>query len=305
MRGWGRLLSWAALMLILGLLPIAVGWSSLPDPVATHWGAGGVPDGTTPKAWLWALPVIVVAIGLLTTSFLRRGGGPSAEGVAIVGLMGGIGFWVSTILVVLNSGADSWEESGSFDWWQVVGVLAAGAVFAWIGYLFGRRWYPPAPIEPDSPAPALELGGDEQAVWAGSVRVWWPILLLLPFGAVFLFLPGAMRWISLVFVALGFLFSRIAVVVDREGLRVRLLGFLTVKRIPLERVANSRPIDLEPAQWAGWGYRIVPGGSAVVLRRGDAIEVLLVDDRRFAVTVDDAATGSALLNGLVRRLARS
>jgi hypothetical protein len=41
-----------------------------------------------------------------------------------------------------------------------------------------------------------------------------------------------------------------------------------------------------------------------VLRRGDAIEVALRNDRRFAVTVDDAATGAALLNGLVARLAR-
>lgn len=305
MRGWGRLLAWAGLMLVAGLVPILVGWSDLPDPVATHWGPGGAPNGSIPKAWIWALPVFVVGLGLSMTSFLRRDGRPSAESVAILGLLGGIGIWISASLVVLNGGAESWEQADSFGWWQVVGVVVAGALFAWVGYVIGKRWYPPVPPVSLENAPAFDMGVDELAVWIGSARVWWPFLLLVPLGAVFLFLPDWMPWLSLLFVALGFLFSKVTAVVDRRGLRVGLLGRLTVKRIPLERVSSSRPIDLEPGQWGGWGYRVVPGGSAVVLRRGDAIEVTMTDDRRFAVTVDDAATGSALLNGLVHRLAQT
>jgi hypothetical protein len=50
---------------------------------------------------------------------------------------------------------------------------------------------------------------------------------------------------------------------------------------------------------------MIPGATAVVLRRGDGIEVVLEGGRRFGVTVDDAATGAAVLNGLVRRQASS
>jgi hypothetical protein len=49
---------------------------------------------------------------------------------------------------------------------------------------------------------------------------------------------------------------------------------------------------------------VTTGASPIALRRGDAIEVPLDNNRRFTVAVDDAATGAALLNGLVARLAR-
>jgi hypothetical protein len=75
-----------------------------------------------------------------------------------------------------------------------------------------------------------------------------------------------------------------------------------VRRIALDKVSSARAIDLEPAQWGGWGWRASPNGSAIVLRRGEALELTFKGGRRFAVTVDDAATGAALLNGLVARL---
>lgn len=71
MDKWVKLLGLSTLMVVLGLVPLALGWSHLPDPAATHWGFGGAPDGYLP---LWALPLLVVgivAVGLLTTSLFR------------------------------------------------------------------------------------------------------------------------------------------------------------------------------------------------------------------------------------------
>lgn len=302
MRGWSRLFAWAGLLALIALVPIVIGWSGLPDPVATHWGPGGEPDGSTPRIWIWAVPVFVLVVGLGLAALLRQKGRPSAESVAIVGLMGGIGVWTSVSMVLLNYEATTWQEAAPFDLWQVFVLLAAGLGLGWMGYLLGRRWYPPEPPTEMSAdeLPALEIGADERVSWMGSVRVIWVYLVLVPLGVAFLFLPDWLPWLALVFLALSVFFSQITVIVDRHGLKVKLIGLVTAKSIAIEDIRTVRAIDLEPNEWAGWGYRVVPGGSAVVLRRGPAIEVGLANARRFAVTVDDAVTGAAVLNGLVR-----
>lgn len=109
---------------------------------------------------------------------------------------------------------------------------------------------------------------------------------------------------GLVFIVLALLFSRVFVSINDDGLDIRLGGGMRARRIPLDDVRFGKAIDLEPAAWGGWGWRVTSGASAIVLRRGDAIEVTFENGRRFAVTVDDAATGAALLSGLVARLAR-
>jgi len=54
-------------------------------------------------------------------------------------------------------------------------------------------------------------------------------------------------------------------------------------------------------QFGGWGLRWGPAGFGVVLRTGEGIEVRRRSGKTLTVTVDDAATGAALLNALVAR----
>lgn len=291
-------------MVALAVMPIAIGWSQLPDPVATHWGLDGQPDGATSKSWVWLLPLALVFLGLLISLLMRRDGKPSAESCGLVGLLGGIAIWTSTSIVLLNRGVSDWEEAGAFDLWQVLGLVVIAGLTGWLGYLLGRRWYPPLTRDEGAEPPVLEIDDSETPTWTGSASVWWPIFLLIPIGLIFLLLPGWLKWLAPLYFALALAFSHVSVVVDHLGLRVRLAGLVTVRRITLDEASYARPIDLEPTEWGGWGYRMVPGGSAVVLRRGDAIEIVLRNDRRFAVTVDDAAFGAALFNGLVARPAR-
>ena len=60
--------------------------------------------------------------------------------------------------------------------------------------------------------------------------------------------------------------------VNNDGLIIRLSG-MPVRRIALDKVSSARAIDLEPAQWGGWGWSASPHGSAIVLRRGEALEL--------------------------------
>lgn len=303
-KEWNRLLAWSGFLAVLALVPYAIGWSDLPDPVATHWGLGGHPDGATSKTWLWVLPLALVALGLLISLLMRRDGKPSAESFALVGLLGGMAVWTSTSVVLLNQGVSSWEQAASFDLWQIVGLVVIAGVTGWVGYLLGRGWFPPEAGGVDVDPPTLEIGDDERPTWTGTVSAWWPLYVLVPIGIVFLFLPGWLKWLAPLYFVLALVFCRVSVVVDEVGLKVRLGGVVTVRKIRLDEVSGARPLDLEPTEWGGWGYRMIPGGSAVVLRRGDGIEVSLRNGRRFAVTVDDAATGAALLNGLTARLSR-
>lgn len=299
---WGKLLAWAGLMVVLGLIPVAVGIGDLPDPVASHWGVNGRPDANFPLAGLPLLVIGMISVGLLTTSLFRVEGRPTAEAVAITGLMGGLAVSLMTSLLILNRTAASWDQAGSFSLVHIAGALAGAALGGSVGYSLGKRWYP-IPKRAGAGGPAIDIEEGEVVSWIGSSRVIWPYFLLGVASLLFLSLPGWFKGFAILFVVLGFLFSRVIVLIGFDGLEVRLGGGLKVKTVRLEKISSVRPIDLEPAAWGGWGWRLVPNGTAIVLRRGDAIEITYENGRRFAVTVDDAATGSAVLSGLVARQA--
>ncbi|MEK8144810.1 hypothetical protein NKH18_34340 [Streptomyces sp. M10(2022)] len=65
-------------------------------------------------------------------------------------------------------------------------------------------------------------------------------------------------------------------------------------------MATSRDVQAF-AEYGGWGYRVRPERSGVIVRSGEAIVARLSNGRDFAVTVDDSATGAALLNTLIDR----
>lgn len=88
-------------------------------------------------------------------------------------------------------------------------------------------------------------------------------------------------------------FVHVAVRVDRECLEVRCGHWgLPRRRIPLSQVvgADFAP-TVTPHEWGGWGYRWRPGkGTAVVVRRGEALVLQLGDGHTFTITVDNAET---------------
>jgi hypothetical protein len=124
-------------------------------------------------------------------------------------------------------------------------------------------------------------------------------LVSLGIGFLLLFIfPALPLWAFLAIVGLGLVMSQVEANVTNDGLRVR-LGGIPVRRIGVDEMSSARSIDLEPTEWGGWGWWVASGTSAIVLRRGEALEVTFKNGRRFAMTVDDSSTGAALLNGLI------
>jgi hypothetical protein len=300
LRGWVPILWWAAGVLAVSLLPLALGWSHLPDRVATHWGVNGNPDGNMALIAVPWLMVGLIGVGLLTTSLFRMEGAPTPEGFAMIGLMGGLGTALTGLLVHLNWDTATWDEAGRFDPWHVGLVLAGAFVGGLGGFALGRRFHPERSASRRD-GPVIEVAPGERVSWVGRTTVRWPLLLLGVAILLFVVLPHWGVWLGALLVAAALASMQVEANVNNDGLTIR-LGGIPVRRIRIGKISSARAIDLEPAEWGGWGWRASPNGSAIVLRRGEALELTFSGGRRFAVTVDDAETGAALLNGLVARL---
>jgi len=49
-------------------------------------------------------------------------------------------------------------------------------------------------------------------------------------------------------------------------------------------------LSLRPSEWGGWGYRIMPGRSAIVLRSGPGLVVTTTSGTQFAISLADPQT---------------
>lgn len=91
---------------------------------------------------------------------------------------------------------------------------------------------------------------------------------------------------------------------DETGLTVRSALGVPRSHIPLDEMVEARATTVRCFRdFGSWGWRTaLDGRTGVVLRSGDTLEVTRTGGSVFVVTVDDAATGAALLNTLGDRL---
>ncbi len=168
-----------------------------------------------------------------------------------------------------------------------------------------------APRTPDAgaappPVPAASIGATEQISWSRAVGApWLPIAGAVLIGAGLVLaaavhLRPAPRWQWRGSPRCCSASAR--VVVDRRGLTVA-LGLLGRPRVhvPAEDVEAVTVADVSPAQFGGWGYRVVPGGRGVIIRSGQALVVTRRSGQRFTVTVDDAETAAGLLSAVASK----
>lgn len=299
----------AAMLLQVGAAP------ALPDPIAIHWGATGMPDAFGP-AWVTFLVTVVVGLGMPlliavpTLNGLRRGNrGPASR------LMGALAAALSVFLVALTTAsvliqrglAEAAGAPSILPWLLVAGVLAVVAgVAAWIVQPDERTERVAATAAIDPP-----LAAGEGTVWLRSVRLTRAglivlgaaLLLLVVVAAITVTVSGSGVAATILVVLVVLMAATIAatsafrVRVDARGLAVTsLVGFPRV-RIPAAQIEHVEVVDVSPmGEFGGWGLRWAPGGGfGVVMRTGPGIRVRRTNGSVFTVTVDDAETGAALL----------
>ena len=294
----------------------------LPDPLATHWAADGTPDGHL------SFTGMLVSAGALWLVL--------CGGAAVVGLRGwerrrvrawtgamfgfGAGLMIGVVATTLGANLDraTWREAADVGGGTVALVMLGAAAAAGLGWLLGHVGSDrPLPPPPGTPPREDLVGKGRRPVWIGYVHSRWAVWMggvLAVAGLVgslsALLLPeplGPGRALALPPLALvlggvaGLTLSSARVTVDERGLTVAFgpLGW-PVRRIPVARVSAAWSEERSPAQVGGWGYRFSGEGTTVMLRGGECLVVQHDGDARFAVSVDDAERGAALLNALRR-----
>ncbi|MFF4189130.1 DUF1648 domain-containing protein [Streptomyces sp. NPDC001691] len=302
------------LALAVDLTAYALLRGRLPDPMAGHFTAGGTADGTQSHT-SYLVFVLVVHLGLAALwTIVARTADPVLRGMrwmigagyAVAGLVGYL------MVAVLLANADAADPARvRMPPWQLAVAAGCGALAAGIGSLLLLVVPLPAPAPSPGPGEAeqLDLAEGEVAGWmrrAPSRVLLLTGLAVLAAGLVLLYAGGWRPALAMLGGGLLCLaFSRPYVTVDRRGLTARPTALPWPRiRVPLSDVdrAVSREVKIL-AEYGGWGYRMRPGKSGLMLRSGEAIVVRRRGGREFAVTVDDSTTAAALLNTLAHRAA--
>lgn len=293
----------------------------LPDPVAVHWGANGRPDGF--GTWQSAIGLMIL-IALLMCGLAAAIGIGMGRAAATRRLSVFLGLWSAIALPWFIAGTlhlqrGLTDAAAAPDVNQTLWIsFAVAALIAAVGATLtpGDVRMPAAEAVP-ADAVRLLLSDSELASWRRTVEIpgfhW--IAGLGGVATVILAILGlwhGMLWadlwagtvglVTVLLVALG----RWQVVVDHTGLTVSPLISRPRTHVPLDEVIQAEAGAVSPlGEFGGWGYRVGRDGTVgIVVRSGEALKVSRTGDRRLAITVDDAATGAALLNTLADRARR-
>ncbi|RAJ41368.1 uncharacterized protein DUF1648 [Kitasatospora sp. SolWspMP-SS2h] len=309
----------AGTAVLTAVLPLGAA-GRLPERMATHWSSSTA-DGSMPfwaaclvPALIWA---VLGALGLLGLSLLERHrGDPLARRWLLVCLTAGGTLFpgVQATLVRANLDRADWHGAGLPPGW-FLGTLAAALLAGAAAWSAGRRL--PARRVPPAPAgPVLELPDGERLVWLSRAANPWlralaalcgPAAAAVLLGAGTGLLAARPGWTAFGVLALIALTagacSSVRVRVSAAGLEVALgpLG-LPARRWSLAELESARVERRGAAQVGGWGYRLSGRGTTVMLRAGECLVVRVrTTGHDFAVSVDDAERGAALLNALRAR----
>lgn len=301
-----------ALVIQLVALPQA------PDTITIHWAINGTPNGFAPA---WTSLVLTAALGLglpvllgATTlpGLLRGERGPSYRfmGALALAISAGISTlvtWMLCVQVGLSNATDA--RLSALSGLVMAGVTALAGVVGW-GIQPKRQTVrsAAAAVAPHTLSPG------QRAVWSAETsmprigQIGIAVLILSVWGsAISVWMttdPTPLAWlltaVGLLVLAAAATTLAFRVRVDRRGLSVTSVFGFPRFTVPLDGIASVSAVQVEPVgQFGGYGLRSAPGRFGVVLRRGEAIEVERHSGRRFVVTVDNAQTGAALLQGLL------
>jgi hypothetical protein len=298
----------AALVLIW--LPTAVtaatwaAWSGrLPERIATHWSGAGAADGFSPAGGFAVAMVAAGAVAMLAALVVVVLGRDLRFLLAACGAIAGAaaGIWVASATASLADPADA--RLGWRFLWFVAGLGWAALVAVVVG---SRLPGTPPPVTSVAP---LDLAPTERAAYTTTLRA--PLILVVTvIAAVTIAVAATIGPVTLwpviaVPVVAGLVLGRVRVTVDLRGVRLvaGLVG-IPFKTVPLADIAGVEVTEINPLEWGGWGYRLTPGRSALVLRRGPGLVVYLTSGHRLAITMDDPRTPAALLGALLPRAVR-
>ncbi|WP_328299218.1 DUF1648 domain-containing protein [Streptomyces sp. NBC_00435] len=295
---------------LLAALPLATS-GRLPERVATHWGSEA-PDGSMPVWAASAFPALiwaVLAVGTLLTTRRRDAPTPSWAGATLA--FTGV-FMAGTQASIVRANLDraDWRDAGSVGLGITLTSVAALAASA-LGWIAGRRGERSSPAAGAGEGASMEIPAGARLVWLSRTTNPWLHLVAAVTGVAALAavlaaacgLLTGMQWAVVtpfaVASVLTLAFSSVQARVTEKGLEVAFGPFgWPARRWAPQDIESSRAESRTPAQVGGWGYRLSGLGTTVMLRAGECLVIHPRKGAEFAVSVDDAERGAALLNTL-------
>jgi hypothetical protein len=298
-----------ATLVVLALLPLVLFEARMPEPLASHWGLRGTPNGAMAHAKLLFI-VAVIACGaalIMCFSAFRRsaGRGEITSLMALAGFMGGLVAALSWTTTRANLDATTWQQASHLGIGQIMVPVGMGIALAALVARFSRALETASPVEAGTILTA-GLAPGARAIWVGTARATWaaPVaIIILAIGVFTQIWKPAFGFIHLAVGLLCLLFTSICVTVDRNGVRIA-YGLLhwPVQRVALGEIQQASMLQVKPLEWGGWGYRgslKLMRRAAIVLRAGQGIRLELAGDRTLVITVDDAEQAAGVINDLI------
>ena len=292
-----------AVITLLWVVAAAIVWSRLPDPVPSTYSVAGEVVGVM-GLWPWVGVTIAYLAG--STAMVTAVAGQSvnsstksrkmvlAGGWAAAGFLGVVSFATLVAVVDLRDAA-----SGGISPAVLPAAMGTAILAAVVAAVMPQGVQAPAPA-PDLVTPPVEFSDHEEVAWVRHVGSPWISWVGAAAVAVGVVSAAFGQWPAALSLGIGgiaaSMLSSAQVIVNRKGLSVR-FGLIGVprKNIPASDVVKAVASDISPGQFGGWGYRVVPGGSGLIIRAGRGLVVTRRSGRKFTVTVDDAESAASIL----------
>jgi hypothetical protein len=289
--------------------------STLPSRVAVHWNVAGVPDGFGSP---YTFPILIAVICLPLDAVL---GGIAvlanhrAQATVMTKILAVDGLFISVLLGVALCGTLVVQQGAASQ---------THVPIVWLPIGFGGWLVLPKAVKiprgGGTPVAPVALAAEERASWIHSATapprlIWGVIGFMVLITAIVLFSVldhGRGIWpialiptVIFLFVLSNFVLSNFAwtIRVDARGVRMRSAFGIPTIFVPLPKIESADVIDVQAlAQYGGFGVRWgLNGRFGIILRSGQALQILRRNGRSVVVTVDDATSAAALINGLVKR----
>jgi hypothetical protein len=300
--------SLASLVLVAVAALVVLSWDDLPDEVASHWDAHGVPDDTmnVTSFVLFAVGTTAVLTALFAGLCLALGRNASTRRTLAGAIVwsGGLGAALMLTLATQRGLTDGTQATMP-GWVLAVTLLAPVVPAVVVAALVPGD--PPlaatAPVPTDAPRAVLASG--DEPLWTARTRVGATGLTVSVAAVVVTVVVAVVTQLWGLLIVSGALVVLLGTVlaftvrVDSSGLRVRSVLGWPRTHVPADEIVRAGVTQVNPlGDYGGWGWRagFDKRSVGVVLRTGDALMVERTGDRVFVVTVDDATTAAALLN---------
>lgn len=294
------------LLIIASVLATAVitalWYPVMPNPLATHWGFNGAPNGFMPRIVDASLMLALIASTWLFVWAAGRADRAAARlMIATANQLAVFFVGLRYLTYAANRDAPTWDQAAALTGVDLLWPLAVSLIAGVVGFSAAQN-RPEHLIQTSHVSQSDKDAAPDvfDSYLTARLMTALPVLVVAIGLIVWVLVPGQagqlVGFLCVLLAVIAALLTRAHVHVDAKQLTVS-FGPFHWPRIsrPLTAVCDVVVLEVEPLAYGGWGYRLLPGLRAVVIRRGEGIRVSFHNQPDLVVTVDDAPLAALVI----------